>query len=135
MPRDSQNNFNAAVVIAPKSPSATGTMTGAVVDTAGYRDTTFVISAGAQTTTNITVTPVVLSGTATGSLTSAADGVLVGTEAEAVLNGTAGASSNSTVGYIGSNRYIRCDLIVTAAATGVYSVQAHQGSPIKAPVA
>lgn len=134
MAGDLYNNVKVTKVIAPISPAATGTITGTVIDTAGYRSNTFVISAGAQTTTGITVTPVVLSGSVTGTLTSAAGDDLLGTEANAALDGTAGAAGVKKIGYIGINRYIRCDLIVLTAATGVYSVNAIQGNPIKAPV-
>lgn len=134
MPIDSKNNFKVTKVIGPLSPSATGTMTGTVVDTAGYRSNTFLVEAGLQTTANLTVVPVVLSGTATDALTSAADSTLIGTEAAANLSGTAGASGRTKIGYIGSNRYVRCDLAVANAATGVYSVTLIQGDPIKAPV-
>lgn len=133
MAHDLYNNIKVSKVIAPVSPAATGTITGTVVDTSGYRTNTFIISAGAQTTTGITVTPVVKSGTATGSTASAAAAELIGTEAAAALSGTAGASSSSKIGYIGTNRYITCDLVVTGAATGVYSVQLIQSDPIKAP--
>lgn len=133
MARDLYSNIKTTRVISPISPAATGTITGQVVDTANFDSNTFVISAGAQTTTGITVTPVVLSGTATGSLASCADAELIGTEAAAALSGTAGANSDSKIGYKGSDRYVRCDLIVTAAATGVYSVVAVQGHPRKGP--
>lgn len=133
MAHDLYNNIKVSKVIAPVSPAATGTISGAVVDTSGYRTNTFVISAGAQTTTGITVTPVVKSGTATGSTASAAAAELLGTEAAAALDGTAGASSSSKIGYVGTNRYVTCDLVVAGAATGVYSVQLIQSDPIKAP--
>ena len=133
MSHDMYSNIAISKVIAPISPTTTGTITGTVVDTSGFRSNTFIISAGAQTTAGITVTPVVLSGTATGSLASCAAAELIGTEAAAALSGTAGAGASSKIGYIGADRYIRCDLIVTAAATGVYSVQLVQGDPIKAP--
>lgn len=135
MSQDLYSNVKVTRCISPVSPAATGTITGQVVDTSGYRSTTFVIAAGAQTTTGVTVTPVVLSGTATGSLASCAATEMIGTEAAAALSGTAGASSQSKIGYIGSDRYVRCDLIVAAAATGVYSVVAVQGSPSKGPAA
>lgn len=134
MAHDLYNNVKITKVIAPVSPAATGTISGTVVDTSGYRTNLFVISAGAQTTTGITVTPIVKSGTATGSLASAAASELIGTEAAAALDGTGGASSSSKIGYIGTNRYVTCNLTVTAAATGVYSVQLIQADPIKAPV-
>jgi hypothetical protein len=133
MAHDLYNNIKVSKVTAPISPAATGTITGTVVDTSGFRTNTFIISAGAQTTTGITVTPIVKSGTATGSLTSAVAAELIGTEAAAALDGTAGAGSNSKIGYIGTNRYVSCDLVVTGAATGVYSVQLIQSDPVKAP--
>lgn len=126
MAQDLYSNIKLSKVIAPISPAATGTITGAVIDTANFDSTTFVIASGAQTTTGITVTPVVKSGTATGSLASCAAAELIGTEAGAALDGTSGASSVSRIGYKGSDRYVNCDLIVTAAATGVYSVVAVQ---------
>jgi hypothetical protein len=134
MPIDQKVRIKRTRVISPVSPAATGTISGQVIDTAGRRATTFVIAAGAQTTTNITVTPVIKHGTVTGTLTSVADSLLIGTEAAAALNGTAGANGVSTIGYIGANRYVTCDLIVTAAATGVYSVTVDQGSNLKSPV-
>lgn len=134
MPSDLYSNVKVAKVIAPVSPGSTGTITGTVIDTSGYRETVFVISSGAQTTTGITVTPVVKSGSATGSLASCSAAELIGTEAAAALDGTGGASSVSKIGYIGVDRYVSCDLIVTAAATGVYSVQVVQGGAMKGPV-
>ena len=131
--RDLKNNIQLAVGTAPHSPAATGTITGTVIDTAGFASTTFILQSGAQTTTDITVTPVVMEGAVTGTLTSAANADLVGTEAAAALDGTAGASSATMVGYIGALRYVRCDVIVTSAATGLYNVVCVQGSPMKAP--
>ena len=119
---DMKDNVGYVKIIAPVSPAATGTITGTVVDTANYDAFNIVVMAGAQTTTSITVTPVVLSGSVTGTLTSCASTALIGTEAAAALSGTAGASKVKKIGYIGSDRYVRCDLIVTSAATGVYAV-------------
>jgi len=133
MANDLYNNIKVTVGTAPVSPAATGTITGTVIDTSAFHSNTVVISAGAQTTTGITVTPVVLSGTATGSLASCSAAELLGTEAGAALDGTAGASSSTKIGYIGTDRYVRCDLVVTAAATGVYSAQWIQSDPRKAP--
>lgn len=134
MPIDTKSTTNVAVITKPHSPSATGTITGSVVDTAGFRSNTFLIASGLQTTTSITVTPVVLSGTVTSSLASAAADEIIGTEAAAALDGTAGASSTSTIGYIGSDRYVRLDLIVTSAASGTYSAHLIQRDAIRSPV-
>jgi len=132
--KDTYSNFHIAKVIAPISPAATGTISGTVIDMQGYRSALFVISAGAQTTTSITVTPIIKSGSATGSLTSCSADELIGTEAAAALSGTAGAGSSSKIGYIGVDRYVTCNLAVTGAATGVYSVQCVQGDSIEKPL-
>ena len=134
MPIDTKSTTNVAVITKPHSPSATGTITGTVVDTAGFRSNTFIISAGLQTSTDITVVPVVLSGTVTSSLASAAADELIGTEPAANLSGTAGAISPTPNGYAGSDRYVRLDLIVLTASSGTYSTQLMQRDAIKSPV-
>jgi len=133
--QDLHNNMVPKKVIAPISPAATGTISGTVIDTKNFDSLEFVIMAGAQTTTGITVTPVIKSGTVTGTLTSEADANLIGTEAAAaaLLAGASGAAGVAKIGYKGSNRYVTCDLVVTAAASGVYSVGAMKGHPRKAP--
>lgn len=135
MPIDRYSNIKTTRAISPISPSVTGTITGEVIDTAGFRSNTFVLAAGVQTTNNITVTPVVLSGTVTATLTSVADDDLLGTEAAANLDGDDGSNNQSKIGYTGTNRYIRIDLIVLNAASGVYSAVCVQGDAVKAPVA
>lgn len=134
MPIDTKSTTNVAVITKPHSPSATGTITGSVVDTAGFRSNLVIISSGLQTTTDITVTPTVLSGTVTSSLAAVTDDEIIGTEAAAALDGTAGASSTSTIGYIGSDRYIRVDLLVAGAASGTYGTVLMQRDAIKSPV-
>lgn len=132
---DIHNNVKVTPAIDPASPSATGTITGDnIIDRANFPDLEFVIQAGAQSASVTAVTPVVMHGSATGSLTSAPDSALLGTEAGAALAGTAGADSASKIGYKGSNRYVRLDLIVAGAATGVYSAVAVQSGARKAPV-
>ena len=131
--RDLKENVSVKRVITPISPSATGTITGQVVDRSNFASVTFVLAAGAQTTTGITVTPTVKEGSATGSLSAVADADLIGTEAGATLSGTAGANTITKIGYIGSSRYVSCDLAVAGAATGVYSVLAVLGTPRVSP--
>jgi hypothetical protein len=132
--KDLHNNIKVARVISPISPSATGTISGQPVDLNGFEKCEFVIAAGAQTTTGITATPIVKEGAATGSLSAVADADLLGTEAAAALDGTAGANNQSNVGYKGNSRYATCDLVVAGAATGVYSVVAVLSGARKAPV-
>lgn len=136
MSRDLAANVDVRRVISPISPSATGTITGQVVDRQGYGSLVFVIEHGLYTTTAGAFTPVVKHGSATGSLASAADSVLVGTEAGATVGpGTADANSVTKIGYIGSERYVSLDLAVVGTATGVHSVVAVLGEPRKGPVA
>lgn len=134
--RDLYNNIEPEVVRAPAAAGTTGTKTGSVIDLAGYDGCTFIISSGAQTTTGITVTPVVKEGAVTGTLTSVADANLLNTEAlaAAVLAGATGASKVAKIGYKGSSRYVSCDLVVTGAATGLYGITCIRSHPKKAPV-
>ena len=133
---DLKNNILVKRCISPYSPTGTGTITSQVIDRGGYHTVTFTIQSGVQTTTGITVTPIVKEGAATSSLASAGDGVLSGTEAavNTVLAGLAGANKVGTVGYNGALRYVACDLTVAGAATGLYAVQAILSNPRKAPV-
>ena len=132
---DLHSNIKVTTVIKAHSPSATGTISGVVIDTSAFRSTEFIISSGLQTTTGVTVVPIIKSGTTTGALTSAAAAELLGTEAGASLSGTAGASSSKRIGYVGPSRYVTCDLAVGTAATGTYNVVCVQGHPIEGPIA
>ena len=130
---DSYSRTTFTNAISPVSPSTTGTITGAVVDTAGYRSNTFLINAGLQSASVTTVTPVILSGTVTGTLTSCAANELIGTEAAAaaILGATLTTGITAKIGYIGTDRYVRVDLGVAGAATGVYSAVLVQGDAIE----
>jgi hypothetical protein len=132
---DLKSNIKVLNAVSPYDPSATGAKTGIVIDRKGFGGVTFIISAGAQTTAGITVTPVVKEGAATNALASAADADLVGTEAAAaaVLAGSGGADKSATIGYLGSKRYVSCGFTLAGAATGFYSAVAVLHDPIKAP--
>lgn len=137
--KDLHHNIKTERVISPVSPSATGVISGQPVDLNGFESCEFIIAAGAQTTTGITVVPVVKDGAATGSLASSADSELIGSvatgqEAAANLSGTAGANGVKRLGYKGNSRYVTCNLAVGGAATGVYSVTAVLSGARKAPV-
>jgi hypothetical protein len=134
---DLANNIKVLNAVSPYDPSATGAKTGIVIDRAGFNGVTFLLSAGAQTATGITVTPVVKEGAATGSLTSVADANLIGTEAAmaAVLAGAGGANKTAKIGYLGNKRYVSCGFTLAGAATGFYSAVAVLSDPIKSPQA
>lgn len=130
---DLSNRIKLASVYAPASPSATGTEAGTVVDRVGFNSVTFVVHNGAIVATGFSLTPIVKSGSATGSLTAVADTELIGTEAAAAISGGTSDGECAKIGYLGSDRYVTCDLVVAGAATGIHSCVAVLGSPIKLP--
>ncbi len=138
---DLHNNIRAQRVIGPVAIGANATKTGKVIDRQGYGGVEFVASYGAVTTTGSVVTLVVKEGDATGSLTSAADADLLGTEVLASLPAAArtsgvGQNVSKRVGYKGSKRYVSCDSISTGTTSvGCVSVSALLHSPELAPTA
>lgn len=132
-----QDMYSRVIGLRAISPGvlATGTKTGQVIDTAGYDSVTFIIASGASTTDAISMTPVIKSGTVTGTLTSESDSNLIGTEAAAVLTSDSGANKVRKIGYKGSNRYVQCNLVIAGSSTGSYAVIAVMGNPIKGPLA
>lgn len=120
--RDLHNNVDIIASIAPVAVGTTGTgQTGVIVDTRGYDAVEFALSYGAITATAATFTPVILHGDATGSMASAADTDLLGTEAAAGLAAatrTDGSTEKVTkrLGYIGGKRYVQAKIVSTATA-------------------
>lgn len=136
---DLHNNVKATVCVEPVAVGTTGTgQVGDVIDLQGYGGVEFIISYGAITATAATFTVVVKEGDVTGTLTSAADADLLGTEALAGL-GAATRTDGSTekvtkrVGYKGSKRYVNCSVVNTATAATPVSVVALLHSPTVAP--
>jgi hypothetical protein len=135
--RDLHNNVAAKVVVA----AVAGAATGKVIDTQGYQGVEFIINYGTVTATNATVTPVIKEGSVTGTLTSVADADLLGLEANAAIavaaTRTSGVSKNvvKRVGYIGSKRYVSCNILQTVTAAAPVSVTAVLNKPNNAPVA
>lgn len=140
---DLQSNVRAMRVIAPIAIGANATKSGKVIDRQGYSGVEFVASYGAVTTTGTIVTLVVMEGDATGSLTSVADGDLIGTEVLASLpvqatarTSEVGKNVTKRVGYKGSKRYVSVNAISTGTTSvGCVSVEALLHSPNVAPVA
>lgn len=108
--------------VGPFDPAATGTKTGIVIDRMGFDKVEFIQQNGAVSTANFAATPIIFEGAVTGTLTSVADGDLLGTETGAVLSGATSDNKTGKVGYTGSLRYVRCDLNVAGAATGFHAV-------------
>jgi len=129
---DLHYNVKYRVAVAPQNPTGTGTLTGIVIDRAGFDAVEFIVQNGAVSGAQV-LTPIVFEGSATGSLASVANGDLLGTESGAVLSG--GSSDNMTgkIGYTGDLRYVRCDLTVAGVATGYPAVLCALGKARKGP--
>lgn len=133
MASDLFNNAKFVRVIAPFDPAATGTVTGTVIDRSGFDSVTFAIMNAAIAATGFSLTPIVKSGSATGSLSAVADADLIGTEAGATISGGASDNQVAKIGYIGNDRYVTCDLVVAGAATGFHAVVGVLGHPNNMP--
>lgn len=139
--RDMHNTQINARGITPVAIGSTGTgQTGKVVDLSGYNGVEFYVSYGSITATNAVFTVTVKDGDATGSLTSVADTYLAGTEAAAGVGATSarasGVSKNITkrIGYLGSKRYVQCNVKSTVTAGTLISVLPVLGYPVTGPV-
>lgn len=130
---DIHNNIKYVVAVQPYDPAATGTKTGIVIDRRGFDSVEFIHAVGAIAATAFTATPVILEGTTTGTLTSVADGDLIGTETGARLSGTSADNKTGKIGYRGTKPYVRMDLIVAGAATGFHAGICALGGAAKGP--
>lgn len=130
---DIHNNIKYVVAVQPYDPSATGTKTGIVIDRLGFDSVEFVHAVGAIAATNFSATPVIFEGSVTGTLTSVADGDLIGTETLGKLSGGTCDNKTGKIGYRGTKRYVRMDLIVAGAATGFHAGICALGGAAKGP--
>jgi len=133
---DLHNNSRALRVISPVAVGTTGTgQTGKVIDRQGYGGVEFICSYGSITATGAVFTATVKEGDVTGTLTSVADGDLLGTEllagVAAAATRTSGTSKNvvKRVGYRGNKRYVNCSIKSTATAGTIVSCEAILYSP------
>jgi hypothetical protein len=141
MARDLHDNIKAIRSISPIALGTTGTgQTGKIIDRQGYESVEFVFDYGTSTSTSTTVTPVILEGDVTGTMTSVADANLLGTEANAgITTGTRTSGTNKNVtkrlGYIGIKRYVQAKLINVATAGVIAGAHVLLGNPRHAPLA
>lgn len=138
---DLHNNIKAVRVISPVAVGTTGTgKTGVVIDRKGYGGVEFIVGIGTITATNATVAVTVLEGDVTGTMTSAADASLIGTELLAGIAAgtprTSGVNKNVTkrIGYRGNKRYVSAKVVSTVTATTPIAVDALLFNPSVAPV-
>lgn len=140
---DQHNNIKALRALGPVAMATTAGLAGKVLDRQGYGGVEFLISYGSVTSTNATITPVVMEGDATGSMTSVADSNLLGTEALAKLPAQASSRTSGVgkfvttrVGYRGTKRYVSCGIAaLTVTAATVISIAAIMHSPAVVPTA
>ena len=138
---DLHSNIDTANVITGAAIGANATKTGLVIDRQGYGGVEFVATYGSVTTTGTIVTLVAKEGDVTGTLTSIANGDLIGTEALASLLAGArvagtGKEVTKRLGYKGNKRYVSVDAVQTGVTSvGVVAVAAILHNPTTAPVA
>lgn len=130
--KDLHSNVKPQRVIAPIAIGTNATKSGKVIDRLGYGGVEFIASYGAVTTTGTIVTLVCKEGDVTGTLTSVADGDLIGTEVLAGLpvqatarTSEVGKNVTKRLGYKGIKRYVTVDAISTGTTSvGCVSVEA-----------
>lgn len=143
---DLYNNVLVKHALAPAAVGTTGTgRSSDIIDRRGYGGLMWVIHFGAATTTGYSAAVTVLSGNATGSLTSVADADLLpieNGESSAGLAAQASARTSGTgknvakaLGYRGDDRYVQIKVVPAGAATGIVGVTAILHNPNIAPVA
>ena len=140
---DLHNNCDAQRALGPVAMTTVAGLAGKVLDRQGFGGVEFIINYGSVTATNATITPVVMEGDATGSMTSVADAYLLGTEALAALPAQATARTSGTgkfvstrVGYVGTKRYVSCGIAaLTVTAATIIAISAVMHNPQVAPVA
>jgi hypothetical protein len=141
--KDLHNVIGTKEALAPAASTTVAGRTGKIIDLLGYGGVEFLVNYGAVTATNATITPVLLEGSVTGTLTSVADADMLGTELLASLpaqatSRTSGVGKNVTtrLGYKGSKRYVQLNIAsATVTAATIISAVALLHTPNVAPVA
>ena len=115
--KDLHDVVRTKTALAPAAMTTIAGRAGKIIDTFGYGGVEFALAYGAVTATNATITPVLLEGSVTGTMTSVADADMLGTEALAALpaqatSRTSGTGKNVTtrLGYKGSKRYVQLNI-------------------------
>lgn len=131
---DLHNSIVVRRVLPPAAVGTTGTgRTGKVIDRQGFDGVEFILNFGSITATNAVLTPTLMEGDATGSLTSVADLDMVPNVTPEVLAGVAAAATRTSgvsknlstkVGYKGVKRYVTVKLASTVTAAPICDVVA-----------
>lgn len=131
---DMYSSYNVQRAISPVAVGTTGTgQTGKIIDRKGYiGPVLFDIGYGSITATNATLSVTIKEGDVTGTMTSAADADLIGTESAAgvaaAASRTSGTSKNVSkkIGYKGGKRYCQINIKSTVTAGTLISANAIQ---------
>jgi hypothetical protein len=136
MTKDTYSNMKPVTAVAPVAVGTTGVAGGklsAAIDRKGYGAVTFVTARGVSAAATDTINHVVYESDATNAtFTSVADADLIGTEAGAVMTGSAALVSK--IGYKGNKRYLKLRLYGLGTATSPVSAVALM-RPIHMPAA
>lgn len=132
---DGHTSVKVQRVISPVAIGTTGTgQTGKIIDRQGFGGVELIASYGAITSAAAVYTLTVLEGDVTGTMTSVADGDLIGTELLAGVAAAARVSGTTMhitkkIGYKGTKRYVQAKLSSTATAGTLVSVSAFLFNP------
>ena len=136
--RDLYSNITVTPAFLPQALSGTTNITGTVIDTKGYNSLVFILYTDAIAAGDVNAILSIEDDTAAdgSSSTAVADGFLIGTEALTQIGVGAVGNQAKRIGYKGSKRYVRCDLVVTGnGGTDVVGCLAVLGHPVTAPTA
>lgn len=132
--KDLHNNITPAVAVNIQTISSNTTVTGNVVDLAGYQGCEFIFVTGSITDGDYTV-EITECDTSGGTYTAVADADLLGTEAAASTTDNDDDNEYGKIGYIGSKRYVKATITSTNVTTGAtVGMVALKGFPQVAPV-
>lgn len=118
--RDGSNDKKIVWARVPGTINSNTTTTSNIVDTLGYDKVTFVLIAGSYT--DGTYTPLVSESDDSGMSgeNAVADAELTRLESAAAINAATTNSADETgkIGYLGSKRYVTCDIVSTSVSSG-----------------
>lgn len=132
---DQKNELKDVNAFDIQSISTDTTTNGEIIDLQGFEACTFVFQTGTVTDGDYTV--LIQEGDDSGLSDAAAvaDADLVGTEADASFSADTDDNKVSSIGYIGSKRYVRFNVVSTNTSTGAtVGAIALLGRPHSAPV-
>lgn len=142
---DLHNNSRALTVLAPRAlATVAGSKTAKVIDRQGFGGVEFIFAYGATSASTAAIPVVIKEGDVTGTLTSVADGDLLGTEALAgigLVARTSGTGKNvvKRVGYRGNKRYVTAFIGTVSAAVvtvaNIFGISAILHNPSISPTA